>query len=96
MSVRTSKIVMSIVCGVLIVMMGMAAVWDDDPKVTSSQDLAVYAIFLATVLGLCVFAYFNFRCPQCGHHLSRPELSAMKCNQCGCALAEAGEASDSL
>lgn len=95
MSVRASKTIMSLVCVVLIVVMVMAAIWDDDPKATSTRDLVVYATFLVSMLGVCIFAYFTFRCPQCRHHLSRPELSAMKCRECGCALSEATDTCES-
>lgn len=83
------------VCAVLLVFAFFSMAIDDDLKATSASDVVFYATFVLGMLGVAALAYFVFRCPQCGKHLSRPDLNVMKCSDCGCSFAEPCENRDS-
>lgn len=96
MSVPVARRVLVVLGGAVVVMLAVAMVCDNDPTTTSNRDLAFDAAFLVSMLALAGFAYFAFRCPRCKRHLSRPEVAAMKCRDCGCAFAEPNDARESV
>ncbi len=96
MDVRTGKRVVIAVCAVLMAFAFFSMAVDDDLKATSASDMVFYVTFVLAMLGVAAFAYFVFRCPQCGRHLSRQELNVMKCSVCGCSFTEPRENRESV